>query len=225
MSLRIAIIVADEPWDEFYEKFGTYASFFVDWMRPVLPDAAFEAINVVGGMALPRDPGMYDGYLISGSRYGVYDDQPWLQPLRDFLRRARDLHRPMGGVCFGHQIMAEAFGSDVGKSPDGYVMGVETYGSKGAYALHQDQVFTVPEGAATVMSSPRCDIGRIEYAFPALSVQHHPEFTTAHFDDLMNLYSDILSKDAFETALKNPDAKRDSLDIARDFARVLRSQA
>ncbi|MEM7075208.1 MAG: type 1 glutamine amidotransferase [Pseudomonadota bacterium] len=221
MSLRIAIIETDEPRDDFYDKHGTCGTMFEDWMRPELPDARFQAINLISGSALPSDPDTYDGYLITGSRYGVYDEKPWIVPLRDFLRRLRDRRIPMCGVCFGHQIMADAFGSEVGKSPDGYVLGVETYAGKGAYAIHQDQVFTTPNGAANIMSSPRCKIGRIEYAFPALSVQHHPEFTKAHFSDLMDIYMNMLGKTGFDTALKNPHAQRNNRALATDFAQVL----
>ena len=64
---------------------------------------------------------------ITGSAAGVYDDFPWLDPLRDFIRRAYAAKTPMLGICFGHQIMADALGGDVRKSEKGWGIGRHVY--------------------------------------------------------------------------------------------------
>ena len=55
---------------------------------------------------------------------------PWLDPLRDFIRKAYANDTPMLGICFGHQIMADALGGDVRKSEKGWGLGRHTYGVK-----------------------------------------------------------------------------------------------
>ena len=51
-----------------------------------------------------------DGWLVSGSRSGAYEDHPWIEPLEDFLRSAYAASVPVVGICFGHQILAQALG-------------------------------------------------------------------------------------------------------------------
>src|SRR5688500_18244327 len=63
---------------------------------------------------LPKRADECDAYVISGSTAGVYDDRAWIGPLKDFLVEAKG-KAAMVGVCFGHQIMAEAFGGKVEK--------------------------------------------------------------------------------------------------------------
>ncbi len=51
-----------------------------------------------------------DGWMISGSRHGVYENLPWMLTLQDMVRDIRAAGLPLVGICFGHQIIAEALG-------------------------------------------------------------------------------------------------------------------
>ena len=64
--------------------------------------------------------------MITGSAAGVYDPLPWIAPLKDFLVSAKGRAK-LVGVCFGHQVMAEAFGGKVIKSPKGWGLGLHAY--------------------------------------------------------------------------------------------------
>ncbi len=61
------------------------------------------------GGQLPEQVGGHDAYLITGSASGVYDGDPWIEPLKQFIQQSSG-HTPMVGICFGHQVMAEAYG-------------------------------------------------------------------------------------------------------------------
>src|SRR5699024_3696885 len=114
---------------------------------------------------------------ITGSRHGVYDKLPWIEGLKDFLRRARAAPVPIIGICFGHQIMAEAFGGRAEKSAKGWGIGVQEYavhaGAPGwmagaparvtLHALHQDQVTAIPSDAVCLASSPFCEFAMLAY--------------------------------------------------------------
>ena len=75
---------------------------------------------------LPSAPEEQDGYIVTGSPAGVYDDLPWIEPLKTFLVQAKGKAK-LVGICFGHQIMAEAFGGRVEKSDRGWGIGLHRY--------------------------------------------------------------------------------------------------
>ena len=129
------------------------------------PDMEFETVSVIKGEVLP-DPGALDAVLITGSPAGVYDDDPWIAPLMDFIRSAADARLPQVGICFGHQIMAEALGGKVIKSPKGWGIGRHTYEIKACPdwagdcpatisvgVSHQDQVVVLPPDANLLAAS------------------------------------------------------------------------
>ena len=96
---------------------------------------------------------------MTGSAAGVYDDLPWIAPLKSFLRDV-DGRAKLVGLCFGHQILAAAFGGTVEKSAKGWGIGLHTYDlferadwmddatRISVPAIHQDQVIVPPFGRA-----------------------------------------------------------------------------
>ena len=96
------------------DRFGAYYLMF----ERMFSDAGFkfETVCLSAGQTLP-DPATLEATLIMGSAAGVYDSHyPWMEPLRAFIRSAYAAKTPMLGVCFGHQIMADALGGEVRKS-------------------------------------------------------------------------------------------------------------
>src|SRR4029077_13579074 len=151
-------------------------------------------VRLMDGEALP-DPATLDAVLLTGSPAGVYDDLDWIAPLEDFVRSAYALKTPMAGICFGHQLMAQALGGIVRKSDKGWGIGRHVYdiapgngvidGERIAIAAsHQDQVIAPPPGARTILSSAFAEHAGLLYGNgSALSVQPHPECDLgfAHF--------------------------------------------
>src|SRR5262245_28830255 len=92
------------------DRFGAYHRMFERMFAG--KGFEFEAIRLSDSQPLP-DPATLDAALIMGSAAGVYDTHyPWMEPLRDFIRGAYAAQTPMVGICFGHQIMADALGGD-----------------------------------------------------------------------------------------------------------------
>ena len=120
----------------------------------------------IDGAPFP-DPAALEGILITGSAAGVYDSHfTWMEPLRDFIRSAYAAKTPMLGICFGHQIMADALGGDVRKSEKGWGLGRHVYGVTARPAFlggdlpelaiacsHQDQVIVPPAEAEVFLAS------------------------------------------------------------------------
>lgn len=201
--MKLCVIETGLPPRPLQGRFAMYGDMTARWLGGSLPEARFAVASVIRGEALPAVEA-FDGYLITGSRHGVYDDLPWMRDLRAFLLRAREARKPVFGICFGHQIMAAAYGGEVRKSGRGWAVGVREYhydpvaglADGGALCFHQDQVESVPEGARVVGGDAHCPIGALLYDFPAMSVQYHPEFTKEYVRELTRLSAgEILSVD------------------------------
>src|SRR6056297_924015 len=146
---------------------------------------SFSTWNVVD-MAFPNSVHAADGWLISGSKHGIYEGHPWIDPLLQFIRGAFVAEVPLVGICFGHQAIAQAMGGHVEKYEKGWSVGLQGYTIGGEdYALnawHQDQVVEKPELATRVGANGFCRNAGLLYGKRAFSVQPHPEFE----DDLMS---------------------------------------
>jgi len=136
---------------------------------------------------LPPDVHRHDAYLITGSSAGVYEDHAWIDPLRSFIRAAAGRAKLIG-ICFGHQIMAEALGGRVEKSDKGWGVGLHTYPivrrepwmddapAVSVPASHQDQVVLQPPDTHVTASSVFTPYaGLVWTGHPSISFQFHPE--------------------------------------------------
>ena len=130
-----------------------------------------------------------DGWLITGSRHGAYEDHPWIAPLEALIREIQAANLPLVGICFGHQIIAQALGGRVEKHPGGWSVGRAEYDWGGRTvalnAWHQDQVTKAPEGARVLASSPFCENAALLYGDRIFTVQAHPEFHNDFLADMI----------------------------------------
>ncbi len=188
--MQVTIIETGRAPGRLSEDFPRYPSMFVSLLAAADPDFTFSTVQVLDGEGLP-DPTACEAVLITGSPFGVYDSTPWMDPLRGFIRGVFAAKRPMIGVCFGHQVIADAMGGDVRKSDKGWGIGRHVYditapadwmasaGSQVALSVsHQDQVITPPPGARTLARSAHTDHAMLVYdSAPVMSLQGHPEFS------------------------------------------------
>lgn len=148
----------------------------------------FRTWKVVEG-ELPASVTEADGWLITGSRHGVYEDHPWIPPLEQFIRDAFAARVPVVGICFGHQIVAQAMGGKVERFDGGWAVGATEYDFGGETlrlnAWHRDQVVTAPPGAKVIATNDFCTNAALLYDDRALTVQAHPEFRPEFVDGLM----------------------------------------
>ena len=229
----------DEP---LASRHGDYPDIFARLLGRVEPGLRFRTYRAVAG-EVPEDPAACDGWLLTGSKHGVYDDLAWIAPLETFLRAARGAGRSIIGVCFGHQLLAEALGGRAVKSERGWGVGVHEYevvrrpgwmGNAPArvalHAMHQDQVVEVPADATVLATSPFCPYAALAYGDPeapdAISVQPHPEYDAAFARGVLELRSGAsLDPKQVAAALETVDQPVDGAEMARWFVRYLEGAA
>jgi GMP synthase-like glutamine amidotransferase len=143
----------------------------------------------VEAMDFPAGVHDAEGWLITGSRHGAYEDHPFIPPLEAFIRDAYAAHVPVVGICFGHQIIAQAMGGRVERHAKGWAVGAQAYDFGGQTvrlnAWHRDQVVAVPEGAQVIATNAFCENAALLYDDRMLTVQAHPEFRPDFVDGLM----------------------------------------
>ena len=188
----LTVIETGKPPEGLRADWPGYPEMMTDLLKAAAPSIRTRTISVVDGEALP-DPAAPEAVAIMGSPYGVYDETPWMAPLRAFIRAAAAAKTPMAGICFGHQILADALGGRVAKSEKGWGVGQHRYAvtrpqpfmdaPAATFALnvsHQDQVLEAPPGAITFAANAHCRHAALVYAdAPILSFQGHPEFSDA----------------------------------------------
>jgi GMP synthase-like glutamine amidotransferase len=221
--MKLGILKTGRPPKPAIERFGTYPDMF---MQLLGPDAYAWRTYAVDEGELPASPTECDAYLITGSSAGVYEPAPWIGAAMDFLRAAKG-QAALVGVCFGHQLMAQAFGGQVVKSPKGWGVGEHVYEILEAEpwmdepplrvrlpASHQDQVVEKPPGAAVIFASEFTPFAGL--AWPgerAISMQPQPEFDPAYAKSLIehrrgDLYPDEQADAAIASYSGADDRKR-----------------
>ncbi|HEV7417550.1 MAG TPA: type 1 glutamine amidotransferase, partial [Tianweitania sediminis] len=85
--MKLTILQTGEVPETLRGRFGPYPGMFERMFDQTGRSFAYEAVKVSEGEPLP-DAGALEGVVLTGSSAGVYDDFPWMEPLREFIRDA-----------------------------------------------------------------------------------------------------------------------------------------
>ncbi|MEH6824429.1 MAG: GMP synthase [Motiliproteus sp.] len=187
--MKIGILQCDDVMDELQPEFGNYPAMFEALLGEIAPDWEFVTYRAVDE-ELPATVDACDGYITTGSRYGVNDGAAWITQLEAFVAELAQAGKKFVGICFGHQLLANVLAGRAEKSDRGWGVGVsfnqvdvkkpwmEPYQpSLDLVVSHQDQITQLPPGAEVLASSPFCPYYMLQYGQHLLSVQGHPEFS------------------------------------------------
>ena len=184
--MKIGILQTGQAPAALKDRMGDYPDMFIRLLAGRGLD--FTSYHVEA-MEFPASVHACDGWLITGSRHGAYEDHPFIKPLEDFIRKAYAEKVPLVGICFGHQIIAQALGGKVEKFKGGWAIGPQDYDFGGETiklnAWHQDQIIEKPAAAQTVGTHSFCEHAALLYGDRAFTVQAHPEYDNDFIEGLM----------------------------------------
>lgn len=227
---RLGILQAGHAPEEIIDTYPDYNQLFVD----LLGEQTFDYRSwAVLDNEFPNSVDDADAWLITGSRHGAYEPHSWIPPLEQLIRDIQAKGDPMLGICFGHQIIAQALGGKVVKFDGGWSIGRVEYDldpdtfanqpsdSSAVLAFHQDQVVTKPPGAKTVGSSSFCQHAALAYGSTILTIQPHPEFDQHFVGALLEARKDTLPDQAVSKAQETLAQPLDNNGIAQTFRQFL----
>lgn len=227
-AVTLGILQVDSVRDAFRARHGDYPAMFrALFMAAASGAVCFRDYDVRAG-GLPKDVDEVDVWLITGSRDSVYDDLPWIPPLEGFVRAVHAARRPLVGICFGHQLVAQALGGETRPAARGWGVGVHESRLVGSrpwlppsaetFALlcsHKDQVTRLPEGADLLATSDFCPVAAFTVGDHLLCFQGHPEFTAPYARELLEFRRELLGEDVYGAGVASLARGVDSVAVAR----------
>ncbi len=224
--MKIGILQTGHSPEDLYGDFGDYDAMFRDLLGG--NGFEFQTWAVVDGI-FPDGPEAADGWLITGSKHGAYEGHPWIAPLENLIRAIDARKQPLAGICFGHQIIAQALGGKVEKYTGGWAIGPVTYTVDGKdltlNAWHQDQVVELPETARVLGGNSFCRNGVLAYGDHIISWQPHPEFPSAFVGGLIEKRGrGVVPDTLLDAAASKLDTPVDNQQIATFLAEFYRKE-
>lgn len=219
--MRVGLLVCDHVPAELAALAGDYSDMFDD-LFSAHPELELVPYDLTAD-GFPSSGDECDGWIITGSARSVYDDEPWIRRLEDLVRSLVDDRQRLVGICFGHQMIAQALGGRVARADVGWGIGVrdvdivarEPWMEPDATSFrvvhsHADQVVEAPPGIRVLATSEHCPISMFAYRDHVVGIQGHPEFIPAFARAQMerrrgNLIADAVVDSALPTLDHTPD--------------------
>ena len=225
LVMKIGILQADTVLKRFQAEHGDYPEMIIS----VLSEAASEIGMKVEFINYDVEHGIYpdeidetDAYIITGSKKSVYDDDAWIQRLKKYTQELHAAKKKLVGICFGHQLVADALGGSTHEAPVGWCVGnheneivqsswfmaEENLKFYSLIVSHKDQVFRLPREAKRLASTKDCPNSMYCIGDHILGIQGHPEFSKKYSRDLIEMRRELLGVETYnvgvESLVKSP---------------------
>lgn len=224
--MKIGLLECDHIREELRHIAGDYRQMFPALFLQVAPNWKFTFYDVCNGH-FPEFVDECDVYICSGSKNSVYDDEQWINDLKDFVRTIYNSDKIFVGVCFGHQMLGEALGGKVQKSEAGWCIGVHSfelikteewmYPAQSTFNLLmmcQDQVLQLPPDSTLLARTADCPNGMFRVGNKMLGIQAHPEFSKEYDQALMELRIERIGEEKVRSGIKSLELPTHELIIA-----------
>lgn len=228
--LKLAILETDVLRPTLKPRYHSYGRMFIELLNRVDFNGEITVFPVIDGQ-YPDDLHDFDAYLITGSQHDAFADTDWIVRLRAFCKTLYDAHKPMVGICFGHQLLAQALGGRAGRADRGWGLGVMTYEFDNTVreALpdfvdqpqpvsllisHRDQVLSLPPGADNLLGNDFCPYAAYYIPGRVLCFQGHPEFTRDYQRALLTYREGDISPEQMQTVVASLSTEHQGERIA-----------
>ena len=186
----------------------------VEWFSETanIPLEQIKTVSVYLGEALPN-PEDVQAIIITGSIDMVTERLDWSERTATWIKDAVTKQVPILGVCFGHQLLAHAFGGEIGDNPNGAEFGTITVNksasastdklfkdlpdSLNVQAFHFESILNLPEHAVVLASNDMDKHHAYRFGDNAWGVQFHPEFDQEIMDHAIDVYENMISDAGF----------------------------
>ncbi|MBS1790430.1 MAG: amidotransferase [Acidobacteria bacterium] len=229
--MKVGLLECDRVREELLPIAGDYRQMFADLFARHAPQFELVSFDVCNG-EFPASADACEAFVCTGSRFSAYDSATWIRELKGFLRQLREADKPFVGICFGHQMLAEALGGKVENAPQGWGIGIHSLNvikrenwmqperaACGIQYSHRDQVVRLPENGVVLGESDHCPVAMFRVGKTMLGIQGHPEFPAAYVEALVRGRTELIGIEKVNAA--NFHAPTDEAVITNWLARFL----
>ena len=214
---------------------------FEDWFAEGMGVSDLLQVDVFRQQPLPAAETLA-AIVITGSASMVSAREDWSERTAEWLGQAVQKGIPVLGVCYGHQLLAQAMGGRVGLNPGGRQIGTVTAQridsaindpligglpqTFAAQTSHSEVVLKLPPGAERLATSPLDDNFAIRFAENVWGVQFHPEFSVPVMSEYIQYRAEAIREEGLnpECLLEKTNDTEDANSVLRKFAAMYREE-
>ena len=228
--MKIGLLQTDYVSEDHRESAGgDLPEMFANLFFKISKTVDLDVFDVIKG-EYPNNYDIYDGFIITGSKFAAFDNVDWIIKLKYAIVDIYNSGKKIIGICFGHQILAQTLGGSVARGGLGLSTGirkVETLKQKpwmtpfndnlNLLFCHQDMVVELPEKAELIATSDYCQAQMFCIDNQILGIQAHPEMPKEHNRVLMKKYQKDITN-GFDRALESLSMDDNSLTVGHWIA-------